>query len=270
MLAVGYKMINIIFFIGFIFFIGISQGKELKVYGSDHKLIKFKNHYFIENLEIFQLLEDGSFGDIYYYKVDTEKTLIDVAYNIKAGYYELKMANPYINPFKLQNGETITVDLRNKLPQNYELWKIYVDISKKRLFLPVLDDDGNKYVITFPAGTGDEDYPTPTGSFKITEKKVNPDWIVPPSARKNNPNLPPVVPYGNPDNGLGTRAMRLNGSSYMIHGTNKKSEKGVGMNNSYGCITLRNEDLERIFDIVPVGTEVIIYDSSKVEALPVR
>lgn len=262
-------MINIIFFILFIFLLGL-KAETLKIYGEDQQLLKLKGLYFIENLEIFKLKDDGSFGDIYKYKVDNEKTLIDVAYNIKAGYYELKLANLYIEPFNLKKGDVIVVDLRNKLPSNYEFWKVYVDIYKKRLFLPVMDEEGNRYVITFPVGTGDEDYPTPIGKFKITEKKLNPDWIVPPSAKRNNPNLPPVVPYGSPDNGLGTRAMRLNGSSYMIHGTNKKSEKGVGMNNSYGCITLKNEDLERVFDIVPLGTEVIIYDSSKLETLPKR
>lgn len=261
-------MIKIIFYVIFIYFIFIVKSvyaQEIKVYGQDQKIVKFKGYYFIHNLEIFDLKDNGEFGDRYNYKVDREKNLVDVAYNLKVGYYELRMANPFIQPFNLKKGDSIVVDLKNKLPPNFEFWKIYVDIYKKRLFLPVVDEDGKKYVITFPVGTGDDEYPTPTGIFNITEKKINPDWVVPPSAKKNKPELPPIVPYGSPDNGLGTRALRLNGSSYMIHGTNKKSEKGVGMNISYGCVAMKNEDIERIFDIVEIGTQVIIFDSSKLE-----
>lgn len=257
-------MIYIIFNISFIIFVNLFcdvYGSEIKVYGSDHHKVRFKDFEFIKNLEIFDIQKDGEFGDVYHYRVDRERNLVEVAYNIKVGYYELKMSNPFINPFNISKGEVITVDLRNKLPKNFEFWKIYVDIRKKRLFFPVVNDDGKEYVITFPVGTGDDEFPTPTGRFKITEKKVNPDWNVPLSARKLKPNLPPVVPYGNPENGLGTRAMRLNGSSYMIHGTNRKGEKGVGMNISYGCVSMRNTDIERIFDLIPLGTEVIIYDS---------
>ncbi|MCX7760623.1 MAG: L,D-transpeptidase [Hydrogenothermaceae bacterium] len=260
-------MIKIINFTLIIFFItNIVSASEINMYGSDQQIIKLKDHFYIKNLEIFEINPDGTFGDIYYYKVDKEKNLVDVAYNLKLGYYELKMANPDIDPFKLKKGQIIKVDLKFKLSKNFKIGKVYVDTHRKRLFLPYLED-GKLYIITFPVGTGDENYPTPLGVYKITEKKVNPDWVVPPSAKKNNPNLPPVVPYGSPENGLGSRAMRLNGSEYMIHGTSKKSEKGVGMNISYGCVVMRNEDIERIFDLVPLNTEVIIYDSSK-ENLP--
>lgn len=257
-------MIKIIYFITFIFFISYAGQQDHKIYGIDHSLVKLRDYLYIQNLEIFEIGENGEFGDIYYYQVKEEKNLVEVAYNIKVGYYELKMANPYLEPFKLKRGEIIKVDLRNKLPKDFEFGKVYIDVYKKRIYFPV-EDSGKRYVITFPVGTGYEEYPTPLGSFKITEKKVNPDWIVPPSVKRNNPNLPPVVPYGNPENSLGTRAMRLNGSSYMIHGTSKKSERGVGMNISYGCVAMRNEDLERIFDMIPLWTEVIIYDSSKAD-----
>ncbi|MCX7738108.1 MAG: L,D-transpeptidase [Hydrogenothermaceae bacterium] len=257
-------MIKITFFIIFIFLITFTKGEEYKAYGSDHELVKLRGNFYIKNLEVFEIDENGEFGSVYIYKVVNEANLVEVAYNLKVGYYELKMANPLIQPFKLKKGDIIKVDLRNRLPKNFERSKVYVDIYKKRLFIPV-EKDGKRFVITFPVGTGYEKYPTPLGSFKISEKKVSPDWIVPSSVRSENPKLPAVVPYGNPDNGLGTRALRLNGSSYMIHGTNKKSEKGVGMNISYGCVAMRNEDIERIFDIIDLGTEVIIYDSSKID-----
>lgn len=241
-------------FILLLFFINVVHALEM--YGSDHKLIKIDGHYFILNLEVFEL-KDYTIGKNYKYKVRENTTFIDLANKLKVGYYELKKANPYINPFKVPANTDIIVPLEKKLPKDLKLNTIYISLEDKRLYYPI-SLNNNIYVITFPVGTGDEEYPTPTDTFKITEKKMNPDWIVPPSAKRVNPKLPPVVPYGSPENGLGTRALRLNNSSYMIHGTSKKSEKGVGMKISYGCIILKNEDIERLYDLVNLNTEVVI------------
>lgn len=238
-------------------FIGFSKAERLEVYGFDQELIKLNGMYFIKNLEVFEL-EGNSFGKDYKYRTEKETTFVDLAYQLKVSYYELKYANPDINPFKVPKNTYIKIPLKKQLPQDYQLNTVYVSLQDHRLYLPI-ELNGKRYVITFPAGIGDEEFPTPKGEFLITEKKVNPDWVVPPSAKKNNPNLPPVVPYGSPENGLGTRSLRLNNSSYMIHGTSKKSEKGVGMNISYGCVILRNEDIERVYQIVDLNTKVVIY-----------
>ena len=53
-------------------------------------------------------------------------------------------------------------------------------------------------------------------------------------------------------------AYRLNlGSGYALHGTNRPET--IGRSVSHGCIRLRNEDITRLFDLVPVGTPVYIY-----------
>ncbi|HEV09360.1 MAG TPA: L,D-transpeptidase [Sulfurihydrogenibium azorense] len=237
--------------------VGIAKAEDLKVYGFDQEVFKFKDFYFIKNLEIFEL-NGNTFGRDYKYKTEKPTTFVELAYQLKVSYYELKAANPDINPFKVPANVYIKVPLRKQLPENYQLNTVYVSTQDHRLYLPI-EIEGKRYVITFPVGLGGDDFPTPKGEFVITEKKLNPDWVVPPSARRNNPNLPPVVPYGSPENGLGTRALRLNNSSYMIHGTSKRSEKGVGMNISYGCIVLRNQDIERIFELIPLNAKVVIY-----------
>jgi L,D-transpeptidase ErfK/SrfK len=61
------------------------------------------------------------------------------------------------------------------------------------------------------------------------------------------------VPPG-PDNPLGKFAMTLTLPGYLIHGTNKPA--GVGMRSSHGCIRLYPEDVEPIYDMVPIGTKV--------------
>jgi hypothetical protein len=51
---------------------------------------------------------------------------------------------------------------------------------------------------------------------------------------------------------------RLNlGDGYALHGTNVPSSIGQAV--SHGCVRLRNEDIETLYRIVPVGTPVYIY-----------
>jgi len=55
---------------------------------------------------------------------------------------------------------------------------------------------------------------------------------------------------------LGTHRLYL-GDGYALHGTNQPSSIGQAV--SHGCIRLRNEDIERLYDMVPLGTPVYIY-----------
>jgi lipoprotein-anchoring transpeptidase ErfK/SrfK len=55
---------------------------------------------------------------------------------------------------------------------------------------------------------------------------------------------------------LGTRRLVL-GDGYGIHGTNEPSS--IGRSVSHGCVRMRNQDIEKLYDMVPVGTPVFIY-----------
>ena len=55
---------------------------------------------------------------------------------------------------------------------------------------------------------------------------------------------------------LGTRRLNL-GDGYALHGTNKPET--VGRSVSHGCIRLKNPDIERLYEMVPVGTPVFVY-----------
>ena len=50
---------------------------------------------------------------------------------------------------------------------------------------------------------------------------------------------------------LGTRRLVL-GDGYGIHGTN--APETIGRSVSHGCVRLRNEDIEKLYEMVPVGT----------------
>ena len=55
---------------------------------------------------------------------------------------------------------------------------------------------------------------------------------------------------------LGVRRLNL-GNGYALHGTNRPET--IGHSVSHGCIRLRNEDITKLYDMVPVGTVVYIY-----------
>jgi lipoprotein-anchoring transpeptidase ErfK/SrfK len=55
---------------------------------------------------------------------------------------------------------------------------------------------------------------------------------------------------------LGTFRLNL-GDGYALHGTDKP--ESIGRSVSHGCVRLRNEDIETLYNIVPVGTPVYIY-----------
>jgi len=55
---------------------------------------------------------------------------------------------------------------------------------------------------------------------------------------------------------LGTHRLNL-GDGYALHGTN--APNSIGRSVSHGCVRLRNEDIETLYRMIPVGTSVYIY-----------
>jgi lipoprotein-anchoring transpeptidase ErfK/SrfK len=55
---------------------------------------------------------------------------------------------------------------------------------------------------------------------------------------------------------LGTHRLNL-GDGYALHGTNVPTS--IGQSVSHGCVRLRNEDIETLYRMIPVGTAVYIY-----------
>lgn len=55
---------------------------------------------------------------------------------------------------------------------------------------------------------------------------------------------------------LGTRRLKMP-DGYAIHGTNNPASIGQAV--SHGCIRMRNEDIEQLYPMVPIGTKVYIY-----------
>jgi L,D-transpeptidase catalytic domain len=55
---------------------------------------------------------------------------------------------------------------------------------------------------------------------------------------------------------LGTNRLNM-GDGYALHGTDEPNSIGTSV--SHGCVRLRNEDIETLYQMVPVGTPVYIY-----------
>ncbi len=130
------------------------------------------------------------------------------------------------------------------------MWSIKVIKSKFKLIL----FDQNRVFKVYNVSTGKQDR-TPVATFKIKTKRKNPDW--------NPPGR--LVKFGDPENPLGTRWMGLDQlgtddihTGYGIHGT--KDPDSIGSMASNGCIRLRNEEVEELFDILPYGVVVEIVE----------
>ena len=115
----------------------------------------------------------------------------------------------------------------------------------------------NSTIFSYPIGIGRGDWETPIGKASIVGKKKNPYWTVPKSILEEEPHWPKVVKPG-PDNPLGTRAIYLSMTGYLLHGTNKPY--GVGMKVSHGCIRLFPADIEELFEYIKIGDKVNVID----------
>lgn len=120
-------------------------------------------------------------------------------------------------------------------------FSIVVDRQTNRLL--VLADD--KPLKRYKVATGRRDR-TPPGAFKIINKLENPTWY----------NAGTVVPPDSPKNILGTRWMGFDKSGYGIHGTTLPET--IGTYSSKGCIRMLNSEVEELYTIIPLGTQVLV------------
>jgi lipoprotein-anchoring transpeptidase ErfK/SrfK len=120
--------------------------------------------------------------------------------------------------------------------------RVVVSIPDRKLAVIENDEVVSLYRVAVGAATS----PSPTGTFTIVNRIPNPTYYTPgkivgPGAR----------------NPLGTRWIGLNQKGYGIHGTDQP--KSIGYARSHGCIRLRNEDIEQLFERVRPGDIVELH-----------
>ena len=125
------------------------------------------------------------------------------------------------------NGENISYAVKQ------EYLCIYIEITDKTLYLLQEGKCIRKYYIA----SGASGLPSPLGSWKVVEKA---DW----------------------GEGFGGRWIGLNVTwgTYGIHGT--MYQESIGSAASHGCIRMFNRDVKELYNMVSIGTPVIIVNGS--------
>lgn len=172
-----------------------------------------------------------------------------VEHVVQPGDYLGKLAATYNTPVALiakanniqganiRIGETLRL-----LDGNAHVFALAVSKSRNDLLITL---DG-KYFKRYRVGTG-ENSSTPVGTYKIVDKIAQPAWHKPGGK---------AIPYGHPDNLLGTHWLALDLPGYGIHGTWEPDT--IGRQTSSGCIRMLNGEVEELYTILPKGTVVAI------------
>ena len=187
-----------------------------------------------------------------------DETLLDIARRYDLGQNEILLANPAVDRWLPEENSIVVLPNRFILP-NVERTGLVLNLPEMRLYyFPEPAPGETPVVITHPVSVGRMDWETPLGQTKIVTKQKDPDWRPPQSLKdeaiaEGNEPLPDIVKAG-PDNPLGRYAMRLGIPGYLIHSTTKPY--GVGMRVTHGCLRMYPEDIERLFENIPVGTPV--------------
>jgi len=144
---------------------------------------------------------------------------------------------------KINNIEGSNLHPGNKIKVWNAPFNVVVDKSQNILMLKSADEILKTYIVS----TG-VDNSTPVGTFKIVNKLSDPTWF----------KAGTVVPAGSPENILGTRWLGIDVPGYGIHGTT--DPQNLGKQVTQGCVRMSNQEVEELYTLLPVGTEVVIMD----------
>lgn len=139
--------------------------------------------------------------------------------------------NPIEDPLILPTSNRKLNRIREEIKRGKEL-TIHIEIDKKLLSL-IDRANNNKTIASYPIASGKDKSPSPLGNFRILQKAK---W----------------------GEGFGSRWIGLNvpWGRYGIHGTNNPGSIGASV--SAGCIRMRNQDVEDLFDQISTDTNVLI------------
>ncbi|NLY77951.1 MAG: murein L,D-transpeptidase [Tissierellia bacterium] len=138
----------------------------------------------------------------------------------------------------------------DKVPQEIKEKEWFIVINKDKKILTVYNY-GEVYE-KYPVALGKKSSPTPDYKFIIINKFVNPYWGG--MGGKYKP-----VRGGAPNNPLGKRWLGLSTEKYWGYGIHGNSSPfSIGKYISSGCIRMINEDVEELFEYIPISTDVWI------------
>lgn len=151
---------------------------------------------------------------------------------------------PETSKYLMNNNNSIKDTIPKNLKSGYSMV-----INKTTRILTVYSD--GKVYKKYPIASGASPSYTPEGKFTIITKLINPTWVSPKTGQ--------VIPGGDHKNPLGKRWLGLSidgGSMYGIHGN--VSPWSIGTNVSLGCIRMFNNDVEELYDFIPMNCPIWI------------
>ncbi|MFC1593912.1 L,D-transpeptidase family protein [Candidatus Omnitrophota bacterium] len=169
------------------------------------------------------------------------------AYEVKIGDTLSKIAQQFNTTVELiKKSNNLSTDVI-QVGQRLRVWlgkfAVVVDKSQNTLILKVNEE----IIKVYPVSTG-ADNSTPIGTFIIKNKIPHPVWY----------KAGAIVPPESPENILGTRWLGFDLAGYGIHGTTQP--ESIGTQATEGCVRMYNKDVEEVYSILPVNTEVVIID----------
>jgi L,D-transpeptidase ErfK/SrfK len=195
-------------------------------------------------------MPDQLVGGEFSYVVQKGDSLTGVGARFGVGVGHLATINNLSASALLKVGQQLRIDNRHIVPATVNDG-IIINIPQRMLFY----FKEGRLARSFPVGLGRNDWPTPTGQFKIAVTEENPIWDVPQSIqeemRREGQAVKTCVPPG-PDNPLGKHWLGLTIGGYGIHGT--IAPASIYQFQTHGCIRAHADDIARLFDDVSRGT----------------
>jgi len=170
-----------------------------------------------------------------------------ILYEIKPGDSLAKIAKEFKTTTELIIKSNNLKDDKILPGRKIKVWtaplSIVVDKSQNTIILKTDEEIIKTYIVSTGINNS-----TPVGNFKIINKLTLPTWF----------KAGAVVAPNSPDNILGSRWLGFDLPGYGIHGTT--DPQSLGKQVTQGCVRMSNSDIEELYAIVPIETEVTIVD----------
>jgi len=177
-----------------------------------------------------------------FHKVEAGEVLEKIAKKNKVNQGQIKQINRLSDKMSVRQGQVLKMlpgDVLYKVDRTHLHASLYID---------------GVFIRRFPVGIGPGNA-TPVGTYTVSTKVANPDWYY--DGKR--------IPFGHADNILGTRWMGFSttethgqGAGLGVHGT--AYPESVPGRKSKGCVRMLNKDVEELFDYMPQGGKVEIFD----------
>lgn len=188
----------------------------------------------LQSLNSRLFMSTGELGDMKSYTVKSGDSLGRIASRNGTTWQLIRRLNGL-------SSNVIRVDQKLVLPK----YPLSVIVRKDEFTMDLLIDGAflKRYNVTLGKNNS-----TPEGEFTVMNRIEKP--------------RDGAFEYGHAEHRLGSHWLGLKGESgyngYGIHGTRLGDEDKIGTMDSKGCVRLLNEQIAEVFDLLPVGTRVII------------